>query len=785
MGSYIKPAAAFKKLDAAKLLRQNVYIYGSTGYGKTELVRQYFKNEKFIYIPCRQNGCDLSLISKSSCHTSTVVIDNVNSVESNDIRSEIRTLCGNKKLWVIIIGRSRMPGWLYDTFITGDMLLVTQDELALTEEGIDKYMRSEGLILTAEELSFMRRSSEGNLYGVKFTARQLLAGDRIGKELFEKNSAMFQSYLENSIISELNTEISDFLLKICIVDDFTEPLAKTITGNSAVLGLIERTLDAGNFLYNKDGVYTLHPQMLNSLRKKAVKELPENELHHYAILAGGYYEQCGEDDKALNLYAKYNESARIRELLIRNSRKNPESGYYVEMRRYYLMLSEENIESNVYLMSAMSMLYSMLLDFDKSEYWYKKLTDYRDGAKGSARREATRQIAFLDISLPGRGSINILELIKSCYSLLTDKSIPFPEFSVTSNQPSLMNGGKDFCDWSKHYREIAAAAGKILATFLGKYGKGLVNAALAESFFEKGGDPYEIMSLISKAKLEAEAGGKTELAFAATGTLFRQYLNLGDSDNAKELLYSFEKKAGNEGSKRLYPVIEAMKCRVSLLEGDMDAVRDWMNTAPDEDEYFIAFERYRYLTKIRCYMAMENYDRAYSLIESMNYYAERCDRKYISMELGILTAIIRYRSGAEWKDGFVSCLERICEYSFIPILSSEGGAVYELLKCCESRCADNKKIDRKWFERVLSETGRVARRYPMYLKSSAKAVPELKPSDIRILTCLADGLSVQRTAEKLNIKYETLRSRIKEIYRRLGAKNKTEAVMIAREMKLI
>lgn len=785
MSSYIKPGVAFKKLDAAKLLKQNVYIYGATGYGKTELVRQYFRNDKYIYIPCRQNSCDLSVIPEKSGRFLAVVIDNVNAVESADIRNDIKALCGRKDLWVIIMGRSRMPSWLYDTIITRNMLLITQDDLALSEEGIDKYMRSEGIILTAEELRFQRRCSEGNLYGVKFTAQQLLAGDRIGRELFEKNSAMFQSYLENSIISEMDTEIVDFLLKICIVDDFTEPLARLLTGNSSVLGLIERTLDTGNFIDNKDGVYTLHPQMLRSLRKKAVKELSENGLHHYAILAGGYYEQSGEDDKALDLYAKYSESARIRELLIRNSRKNPESGYYVEMRRYYLMLSDADIESNVYLMSAMSMLYSMLLDFDKSEYWYKKLTEYRDRAKGSGRREATQQIVYLDIALPGRGSLNILELIINCYSLLTDKSIPFPEFSVTSNQPSLMNGGKDFCDWSKHDREIAATAGKIVVTFLGKYGKGLVNAALAESFFEKGGDPFEIMSLISKAKLEAEAGGKTELCFAATGTLFRQYIILGDTGNARDLLVSFEKKAGKEGLKRLYPVIQAMQCRISLFEGDMEAVGDWMKTAPDENEYFIAFERYRYLTKIRCYIAMESYDRAYSLIEAMNYYAETCDRKYISMELGILTAIIRFRTGAEWENRFISVLEKICEYRFIPILSSEGGAVYELLRLCESRCAENKKIDRKWFERVLSETGRVARRYPMYLKSGARAVPELQPADIRILTCLADGLSVQKTAEKLNINYETLRSRIKEIYRRLGAKNKTEAVMMAREMKLI
>ena len=57
--------------------------------------------------------------------------------------------------------------------------------------------------------------------------------------------------------------------------------------------------------------------------------------------------------------------------------------------------------------------------------------------------------------------------------------------------------------------------------------------------------------------------------------------------------------------------------------------------------------------------------------------------------------------------------------------------------------------------------------------------------DIRILGCLAEGLSVQKAADELNMNFETLRSRIKEIYRRLGAKNKTEAVMMAREMKII
>lgn len=785
MNEYIKPVEAFKKLEAAKLLKQNVYIYGATGYGKTELIKQYFKKDKYIYIPCRQNSCDLSVIPDECGRAVTVVIDNVNAIDSDELRSEIKELCRKKKLWVIILGRSMMPSWLYDTVITCHMLIIPEDNLALNEEGIDKYMRSEGIILSEEELHFQRKCCEGNPFGVKYTAQQLLAGNRIGNELFEQNSIMFQSYLEQSVISELSTEIVDFLLKISIVDSFTEELASIITGNSAVNSLIERTMDSGNFLEKKNDVYTLRYQMKSALRRKAVKELSKNDLHNYAVLAGGYYESCNEDNKALELYAKYNDSDRIRELLIRNSRKNPETGYFIEMRKYYLMLSDEDIRSNAYLMSAMSMLYSMLLDFDKSEYWYNELKAYKNRAIGSKQREAICLIAYLDVGLPGRGSVNILQLIKDCYTLLTEKSLSVPEFSVTSNLPSLMNGGKDFCDWSKHDREIAATAGNIVCSFLGKYGKGLANAALAESFYEKGGDPYEIISLISKAKLEAEAGGKTELIFAANATLIRQYISHGEMDNAKELLNSFEKTAQSEKLHRLFPNIEAMRCRMSLYSGDMEAVGQWMKNAPDESRMFNALERYRYLTKIRCYIAYENYDRAYALIETLRYYAERCDRKYINMELDILTSVILFRKGDEWESIFIKALEKICEYRFIPIISEEGAAVYELLNQCADSCSRNKKINREWFARVISETGRISRCYPMYLKATAKDFSKLQPMDIRILTCLADGLSIQETAVRLNMNYETLRSRIKEVYRKLDAKNKTEAVMTARGMKLI
>ena len=108
-----------------------------------------------------------------------------------------------------------------------------------------------------------------------------------------------------------------------------------------------------------------------------------------------------------------------------------------------------------------------------------------------------------------------------------------------------------------------------------------------------------------------------------------------------------------------------------------------------------------------------------------------------------------------------------------------------MLKECSAKCSTNKKINKEWFKRITEEAGKITRLYPLYLKSSAEKQVMLHPMDEKILTCLADGLSIGDTAERLGINYETLRSRIKELYRKLGAKNKTEAVMIAHSLKLI
>ena len=61
---YIAPDTAVRKLRAARDLGQTVYVYGATGYGKTELVKQYLKSRRYQYFSCGEDIAGLPALAQ-------------------------------------------------------------------------------------------------------------------------------------------------------------------------------------------------------------------------------------------------------------------------------------------------------------------------------------------------------------------------------------------------------------------------------------------------------------------------------------------------------------------------------------------------------------------------------------------------------------------------------------------------------------------------------------------------------------------------------------------------
>lgn len=803
---YIRPQAAWEQMKNAQNTGQTVYIYGATGTGKTSFAADFLARKPYCYLSVadtdvvKMAGIMSEKMEQTQEKTNArkiFVLDDLYLVETQEDRIVcerlIDELSGRKDVWLILISRAPVPKWLKSVYVRRIFVAIGEDALFMTEKEQEDYLEKWGLFPTKAACKRIRELGYGHPLYLQIVSMRLkeipkaeAAGDRAEAELgaIEKSRMDLWDYFQVYVYDQWSVELQEFLAAISIVEQFDLPLAQQITKKKDAGRLILQAQETGNFLIeirkNEQSIYELRTPMKYSMRRWLSERYSQDYIKELYYSAGNSYEMEGNVREALRMYEMCRNEAGISRILIENMRRNPASGDYFELKRYYLALSEEEIKKSVELMAGMSMLQSMLLNEEESERWYQELASYAKEKTGGMKRAAESRLLYLDIGLPHRGIVRMTDLLKRAGTLLTERKTVLPEFSLTSNLPSMMNGGKDFCEWSRKDRELAGSIGKIVTLVLGKYGKGLVNLALAESFFEKGLGDYEVASLVGKGRMQAESGGKTEQVFVAVGILTKLSILNGRMEDAVDMLESFQ-QISEQKAPKLLPNIHTMFVRMDLYTGRIGEAYRWLSEAPDENAEFNTLERYRYLTKIRVYLTAGRKEKAMLLLDKMRFYAERMHRTYIEIEVMILTAITRYRLNRDgWQDILQEAVAKAEDYYFVRILTREGAALWELLKA--GTVIWKNQLFR---EQVMRECERMAGFYPAYLKEKQEGNVVLTDKALKILRLQAEGLSVEKIAGQLGLSKAGVKYYNQETYKKLGVNNKTAAITEARNRRLI
>lgn len=779
---YLRPKEAARKLKAAYEMKNAAYLYGVTGIGKTLLVREFLgrKKENYAYYSAEKTTPDKIREAETETPHSIVVIDDLYCVSDQLFQEQyaalVERLMEREDVWLVLISRSPVPGWLLPIHVRYGFLLIGERDFYLSRSEQDVYLEKCGICLNKEEADQAWSLAKGHPVSLRMLVLE--------KGNIERTVPKMWLWLENHVYDQWDTELQEFLMETSIVDCYTIELACMLTGRGNVEELISRAEETGNFMTHTgkggDGIWEYRWGMRESMRQRLWKKYGKERIRQLYSRAGLYYEMCGTYEKALEMYENGKEEESVLRVLTANARRNPTSGQYFELRKYYLSLPEETVKDSPTLISYMSMLQSILMNEEESERWYVCLKEYAVHHTGSERREAKSWLWYLDVGLPHRGSAGIADIFKNAGNLLNGRKLTVPEFSVTTNLPSLMNGGKDFCEWSRHDRELAASIGKTVESVLGKYGKGLVSLALAESGLEKGADNFEIMRLAEKGRLENETGGKIELAFVAVGILAWLALLNGNAEYAKEMMETFRERAKKEAP-RMLPNIDAFLCRIALYQSRPADTEKWMGETSGETEEFCTLNRFQYLTRARIYLQAGKYEQAYGILQQLLYYAHKMKRTYIEMETSLLLAVTMYRTGQDgWKEMLQGCISQAEGYHFVRIFSREGAAALELLE-------DGALIweNEEYREQVLAECRRMAKYYPGYLSQGVDWEVQLSENALKILRFQAEGLTIEEIAHRLGIKADTVKYHNRENYRKLGVRSRSEAVYEARKRKLI
>ena len=783
---YVFPERAKTKLRKAYTEKQPVYIYGMVGYGKTALVEQFLEKKKYIYF----DAATSPLACLETLHAQSIlVVDNLQFLEDMFVKERLLELIRQPDLWLIFISRSKCPGWLLSAYLKyRNFCTITETDLALSEDEIRKYLKERRIgECGSDDIRFIESYCRGHGLAIRLLCDQALIEGRSGEDrnvfdanLFERSRLVFWDYVDREVYQKWDEELIDFIMKVSIVQEFTLELATEISGSARARYYLEEAVSIGNFVTIEKDTYRLEESVVQSMERRRYLKMTQEQIYELYYNAGLYYRMHGQVMQALEMFQKCRHVGQISEILIENAKYNPSITYIYELRKYYLEMDETAVKGRVELIAGLCMIQSLRLDVEKSEYWYSVLQEKERMAEGKTKRLAKSYLAYLDIALPHRGSSNIADLIKKSAALLMNREISLPEFSITSNAPTMMNGGKDFCEWSRRDKELANTLGKIIPLVLGKAGEGLVELALAESSFEKGLDDYEVMRLIAKGQMKADAAGRLEQSYVGAGLMARLHLYNGHPEDARELLESFKERAIAEEKQKIVWNIENMLCQIAMYTEQKTEVDAWLLQAPDENQEFYCMERYRYLTKVHIYLAMKRYDAANALLQKLLYYARIYGRTYVQMECELLDVLLQKELGLPWEDHFQKLLSWAESYGFTRVISQEAGMAYRLLKVKNWAFRDN-----SYKKRLFAETEKMAKQYPGYMSFQGKLEESIEDKALQILKLQALGRSNEVIAEELHISVSTVKYHCRENYRKLGVNGKAAAIAEARKRRLI
>lgn len=800
---YVRPKTAYNRLKAAQRMKQTVYVYGSTGYGKTSLVTDFLKRKKYNYISAKKNDAVeaievlLEKMKKEDRSDKIVVIDDLYLLKDSEEREKcyqlLEKLIIDPEIWLILISRCVLPAWLIPLHIKYFFVTITADDLCLSKEEINIYIENWNLSLSDLPRKWILEEAGGHPLFLKIFCINLKnsnlfvddSGEQAKKEmeLIEKTIVDCYDYLD-TVYDQWDLSLMEFLMYISIVDRFNTYTARIITRKKNAEKYILEALETGDFLieYNTpDGlIYEMRNQMRLSMQRRLSKRYSKAYIDEIYYNAGIAYESCGEMMNALSMYEKCENEEAVSRILIETSKINEALGFYWKMRKYYLELSEEKIKKNPELMVSMSMLQSILLNDRESEHWYDELKKYSQKQTGQMWKVSVMNLLYLDIALPHRSTDNYISCLKKSADVIKQWKMSFPYISVTNNQPSLINGDKDFCEWSSKDSEFIKDVASTAEMFFVKCGKGIVNLFLAESLFEKGSNDYEVLNLAEKGRFQSEKGGKKEIVFVSVGiiswiSLFHNHLD--DAVNSTESFMS-----GVNSKSYLFEGVDTLKTRFLLYSTDRSPeISEWMKKAPDEDKEFCSLERYRYVTKIRCYLAFGKKEKALALGSLLLNYAESRHRTYLQIEIRLLLAITLYRlNSGTWINFLREAIAMAEKLHFVRIISREGAAIWEPLKY-----GDIEWKDLEFKRQVINETKEMAGLYPSYLNEKRQGNVILSDKAMRILRLQAEGKSVIEIGKILGLSVGGVKYYNKETYKMLGVNSKTAAITEARKMGIL
>jgi LuxR family maltose regulon positive regulatory protein len=688
---------------------------------------------------------------------------------------------------ILITSRRELDEGLAVQLSRGKVLCLDAGDLAFDTEEISEFYEKRGIILNSREISRIFDSTEGWVAGLVLSS---IASSRkeIVREatLYHRGNRQINRFLSDEVFFKWPERVRRFLIRTSVLDRFSAPLCRAVTGMSdseEIIGLLSESNSFMVALDNTGGWYRYHHLFSEFLKTKLAAEDAQAVVSLYHG-AGQWYAANGFPQEAIEALIRGEDYTGALNLFWTVFLPMAGRGALATLLGWL-----ERIPAEVHKNAASyCFIYAYLLDMEnrtvQADDWYARGLSAFDSKNYHMfpMRDDGMDMKLLILCKSGFAARKMdLEEIAACYREAAGLNLPTAEHGETNAyQPSLLKTQYNFYGRMKLleetylpiYDDLTKCHGKTMAYIKVLQAEGLYERDLLD-------DARQLLLESLESVLELNYSGATVPYFFTLAKVCRAR---GDLPGAFEAVTECRKRLGHASALWGY-IVDVFEAGLYLEQGDTTAgerlVRFSRMDAFDEISATSEFELQAYATYL---MLTGSPDKAAALLNRLASFAEKENRHYSRIE--ILCLLSAAYSQDNMMDRAVAALDDALA------LGMEDGYVRPFLDEKRLTKVLSRYINAKRKTGPAPRLAYAKRLYQLAVnRSPAAAAPRgengpLSRQERQVLKLMAAGCSNLEIAGELGISENTVKYHSKNIYSKLDVKNRQNAINKARDMGL-
>jgi len=775
-----------------------------------------------------------------------VVLDDYHVIDSESVHRIVSFLLERlpENVHLVISGRLDPPLPLARLRVRGQMIELHAADLRFTPEEAAAFLGDAmGLDISAGDIAALEGVTEGWIAALQLAALSMRDRKDISDFIrsFSGGHRDIFDFLAEEVLERQSEPVQTFLLETSILDSLSGPLCDAVTGRNDGQRMLER-LERENLLIvpldDERVWYRYHHLFADFLRSRLEREQPER-LAPLHLRASEWYEENASVAEAVRHALSAGDHERAARLMEGGVGQTWYRGEVMTLLGWLRELPKEAMLRRPLLLVWYAAALRLVGRFDGVESLLREAESAVGGA-GEGQGEKLRPVAdeadpqhvlataaavrSLHARLQGdpQGAI---EHARRALALLPEDNLdprPFAALCLAEAYQAaddLEAANSTFAETV----ELGLAAGHdyIALTAMGSLARlrmaqgrlreaeetlrqalgfaaergaellpavGRVRIAMGELLLERDDLGASERELTLGTEL-VERAGELEILVRGQVALSRVKWARGDTEGALNLAHEAERLARESDAPQAIAEATFWKARLHLMRNEFRAAASELERASDVDVVPRSTQDAKRISLARLLVAREDHDAALQLLDRLRGATEAADRRGNVVEILTLQALAL--RAKEEKSRAMDVMGRALALAapegyvriFVDEVSLMAELLSEVLEAQQSGRLDSlRRVPAHYLRKLLAALERDA---PSAAQPATELPEVLSERELEVLQLIAAGKSNRRIASELFVSVGTVKTHTNNLYRKLDAHSRTQAVARARELNLL